>query len=43
MYGMGLQAVATKLSIDVNTASSIMQAFYRKFPTVKNWIKKTKS
>jgi DNA polymerase I len=42
MYGMGLQAVATKLSIDPSTASSIMNAFYRKFGTVRDWIQSTK-
>jgi DNA polymerase I len=42
MYGMGLQAVASKLSIDTSTASAIMSAFYKKFGTVRDWIQTTK-
>jgi DNA polymerase I-like protein with 3'-5' exonuclease and polymerase domains len=42
MYGMGTQATATKLSVDTNTATSITNAFYRKFGTVRDWIQSTK-
>eukprot|EP00602_Paraphysomonas_sp_CaronLab_P012565 CAMPEP_0185040530 /NCGR_PEP_ID=MMETSP1103-20130426/38727_1 /TAXON_ID=36769 /ORGANISM="Paraphysomonas bandaiensis, Strain Caron Lab Isolate" /LENGTH=774 /DNA_ID=CAMNT_0027579881 /DNA_START=309 /DNA_END=2633 /DNA_ORIENTATION=+ len=43
IYGMGPQAAAARLNIDVPTVNSIIRSFYGKFNTVKQWISNTKN
>ncbi|QDK04544.1 DNA polymerase I [Listeria phage LP-010] len=38
LYGMSPKALANSLGVDFKEAESIMDNFYAKFPSVKNWI-----
>jgi DNA polymerase I-like protein with 3'-5' exonuclease and polymerase domains len=42
LYGMGTQATATKLGIDVARASSIISTFFDRFKQIKVWIQRVK-
>lgn len=42
LYGMGPQAAAARLGIDINTASKITNSFFNNFPQVKSWIQRVK-
>ena len=43
LYGMGSQAAAVKLGIDVASASRITQAFFDHFKQIKVWIQQIKA
>jgi DNA polymerase I-like protein with 3'-5' exonuclease and polymerase domains len=42
LYGMGTQATAAKLGIDVARASSIISTFFDRFKQIKVWIQRVK-
>ena len=42
MYGMGAASIATNIGGTVEEAQEIIDNFYKGFPTVKEWIDKTK-
>ena len=42
IYGMGLNSVATKLSISKSMAQNFFQSFYGRFPKVKVWMNTVK-
>jgi DNA polymerase I len=42
VYGMGPQAAAARLNIDVVTAAKISNSFLNSFPQVRTWIQKVK-
>lgn len=43
LYGMGAQATASKLGIDIASASRITQSFFDNFRTMKAWILQIKA
>lgn len=42
LYGMGAQATAAKLGIDVASANQITSSFFRHFKNMKAWIQSIK-
>ena len=41
MYGRGINSIAEQLKVDYKKAQQIIDLFYAKFPTVKQWIEDT--
>lgn len=42
LYGMGAQATASKLGIEVAVASKITQTFFDHFRQIRSWIQQIK-
>ena len=42
LYGMGPASIAVSINGTIEEAQSIIDGFYNAFPTVKNWMDKTR-
>jgi len=43
VYGMGNEAAAAQLKVDVNTVRKITDSFFQLFPQMKNWVQNIKT